>query len=350
MPGTSPRGPRWKWRWRGDLPPTPQALFPLYWEEQSPRICKWVWFKTSRPPQSSYGSDTSSTLTTDSKSVIRNQCKRWNLGDLCTNDLKFLAYMCLSFWKMRNRQWVGAEKNLAPAVCFRETGKWKLSKSWSVKTSKRLTQQRENILMLIDVSSLCICYYFHCPRTPLKAKLSSSHNNTGCDNALLCSTNVIFRRGAGCLHSTGELLWGMAKSSSITFSLSCQALTGAGSVGQSSWRWMPCLQLSPRSCSSHIKMAVRGFVRWPTDEFLEMFSKASSCRTSILSYRFTQQPHRLQNELPKLSWSLENAPASFVFSWQSCCTNPCPWVSCFTGPAGKHAAPFDLTLNHPGKS
>lgn len=111
-----------------------------------------------------------------------------------------------------------------------------------------------------DVSSLCICYYFHCPRTTPKGKSSSSHNNTGCDNALLCGANVIFRMGAGCLHSTGELLRGTIKSSSITFSFSCPALTGAGSVGQSSWRLIPCLQLWQRSCSSfilfltHIKM------------------------------------------------------------------------------------------------
>lgn len=38
----------------GRSSPTPQALFPLYWEEQSPRICKWVWCKTSRPPQCSH--------------------------------------------------------------------------------------------------------------------------------------------------------------------------------------------------------------------------------------------------------------------------------------------------------
>lgn len=137
----------------------------------------------------------------------------------------------------------GAEKKLVLAVCFRETGKWKLSKSWSDKTNKRLTQRRENFLMLIDVSSLCICYYFRCPRTSPKAKSSSSHNNAGCDNALLCGANVIFRMGAGCLHSTGELLWGTLKPSSITFSFSFHSLTGAGSVGQSSWRLIPCLQL-----------------------------------------------------------------------------------------------------------
>lgn len=127
MPGTSPRGPRWKWRWRGRSSPSPQALFPLYWEEQSPRIYKWVWCKTSRPPQVSYVLDPSSALVTVSKSVIGHQRRHWNLDDLCTNDVKFCLYE-----KWGNRQWVGAGKKLAPAVCFRETGKWKLSKSfWS---------------------------------------------------------------------------------------------------------------------------------------------------------------------------------------------------------------------------
>lgn len=30
------------------------------------------------------------------------------------------------------------------------------------KTNKWVSQRRENILKLIDVSSPCICYYFHC--------------------------------------------------------------------------------------------------------------------------------------------------------------------------------------------
>lgn len=39
------------WRWRGDLPrsPAPRALFPLGWEEQSPRLFKGAWCKTSWP-------------------------------------------------------------------------------------------------------------------------------------------------------------------------------------------------------------------------------------------------------------------------------------------------------------
>lgn len=59
--------------------------------------------------------------------------------------------------------------------------------------------------------------------------------------------------GAGCLHSTGELLWWTSKPSSILpFSFSCQALTRPGSVGQSSWRFMPCMQLERQACSSFI--------------------------------------------------------------------------------------------------
>lgn len=153
--------------------------------------------------------------------------------------MNFLAYIWVCLYKKNKkkqgcRQWVETEKTLTPAVCLRETGTRKLSKSWSDKTNKRLTQRRENVLMLIDVSSLRICYYFHRPRTTPKAKPSSSHNNTGCDNALLCGSNVIFRTGAGCLHSTGKL-----KPSSVTFSFSCQVLTRSGSVGQSSWRFIP---------------------------------------------------------------------------------------------------------------
>lgn len=248
MPGTSPRGPRWKWRWRGALPPTPQALFPLYWEEQSPRICKWVWCKTSRPPQFSYLLDTSSALTTDSKSVIRNQGKRWNLGDLCTNDLKFLGIYVFVFMKNGEIDSEWEQRKSWPFVL----GKWESESFLKADRTKQTRGWLSKEHSHADVSSFCICYFFHCPRTTPKAKSSSSHNNTKCDNALLCGANVIFRMGAGCLHSTGELLRGTVKPSSITFSFSCPALTGAGSVGQSSWRLIPFLQLWQRSCSPFI--------------------------------------------------------------------------------------------------
>lgn len=57
----------------GRSSPTPQALFPLYWEEQSPRIFKWALRKTSRPPQSHHISDLSTSVARFSKSVQGHQ-------------------------------------------------------------------------------------------------------------------------------------------------------------------------------------------------------------------------------------------------------------------------------------
>lgn len=153
----------------GRSSPTPQALFPLYWEEQSPRICKWVWCKTSRPPQCSHVGPVQrsrySFQTSLQTSNVPTLKFKWFVCKWCGF---FFCHICVCSWGCR--QWVETEKRLTAAVCSRETGKWKLSKSWSHKTNKRLTQRRENILMLIDVSSLPIGYYFHCPRTTPKAK------------------------------------------------------------------------------------------------------------------------------------------------------------------------------------
>lgn len=68
------------------------------------------------------------------------------------------------------------------------------SKTCPAKTNKWVSRRRENILKLIDVSSLCICYYFHCIGPP-EAKSSSSHNDPRCDNThLYCASG--FSSGA----------------------------------------------------------------------------------------------------------------------------------------------------------
>lgn len=58
---------------------------------------------------------------------------------------------------------------------------------------------------------------------------SHRHNNAAYDNALLCGA-IIFRMGAGCLHTISELFWGMLQPSFVTFSFSFLLLTGAGLV------------------------------------------------------------------------------------------------------------------------
>lgn len=193
MPGTSPRGPRWKRRWRGDLPPLHRPCFHYTGKNSLPEYASE--FGASRPPQLSCVLDASSTPAAASKSVVGHQCKIWNLDDWYTNDVNFSAYMCLSLWKMGKEAVSGSREKVEPRQFV--LGK---QESQSFLRADRIKQTRGWLgkektfscwLMFPHFASA----YFHCPRTSPEAKSPSSHNNTGCHNALLCAANVIFRIG-----------------------------------------------------------------------------------------------------------------------------------------------------------
>lgn len=97
--------------------------------------------------------------------------------------------------------------------------KWKrgLSKSYSAKTNTRVSQQRENILWLIDVSFPLICYYFQPPQR------LSHHLTTMILTAVTLILIVCERRGTavGCVYLSSDSCWKRSEDcccvSSITF-------------------------------------------------------------------------------------------------------------------------------------
>lgn len=102
-----------------------------------------------------------------------------------------------------------------------KTGKRALSKSCLAKTNKRVSQRRENILKLIDVSSPCICYYFHC-QGPLQRP---SHRLAAIILAaiMLYCESFVFRMREGRVYFSSDTCWERSEprccTSSITSSV-----------------------------------------------------------------------------------------------------------------------------------
>lgn len=63
--------------------------------------------------------------------------------------------------------------------------------------TKWVSQRRENIPRLIDVSSPCICFNFHCQRSVPEAKPSANHNDRRSDDAHLYPTSEWRDLGGG---------------------------------------------------------------------------------------------------------------------------------------------------------
>lgn len=215
MPGTSPWGPRWKWRWRGDPPPLHRPCFHYTGKNGLPEYSCEDLLASSlfshlriRPPQHL------STINTN----------------MCANYVKLSAFMCLFLWKL------GSSTSFLFEKWERE---WPLSKSCSAKTNKRLSQRRENILRLIDVSSLCICFYFHC-QGPLWRRC---HRLATIASVAIARSFValilVLEWERGAFTPPVSYVRGVPPS----FLFPCQALKATGSVGQSSWRLITCLQL-----------------------------------------------------------------------------------------------------------
>lgn len=173
MPETSPQGQGW--RWRSDLP-IPCALFPLGWEVQSPRHFKGAWCKTSWPrtwpiqggeisflasgifPLQQWDSipHLSPDIGTDNGSNSGTvQMQTYNAW------VNISVFICLCLWRMERERVDKGEKKCSPESTALFRGK-RENECCLAKINKWVSQQKENILKLTDVSSLCICYYFCC--------------------------------------------------------------------------------------------------------------------------------------------------------------------------------------------
>ncbi len=173
-----------------------------------------------------------------------------------TNSVYKSICVCLSvsvYERVGGRWWEMVDKNYSSEKCASFSGKMgkrALSKSCLAKTNKWVSQRRENILKLTDVSSPCICYYFHCQGALQRL---SHHLATTIVAAIMFIFIVwgvfFFFRVREERHSGGlclPLWWFMSREVRTLLlrflhHFCCWGLTGT--VNHRAWRLIPCLQL-----------------------------------------------------------------------------------------------------------
>lgn len=101
-----------------------------------------------------------------SSSVPRREEGYTNSG-MQSSQVNICVFICL-FMKTAGRD--GGQKHNASKtwLFFMENWKRRVFRKLPSNTNKWVSQRRENILKLTDVSSLCICYYLHCQRSLLR--------------------------------------------------------------------------------------------------------------------------------------------------------------------------------------